>query len=92
MAKKKLGDCVDCGRNTYELKEYYMVNDWVWMSAGMSPNGGMLCVKDLEKRLQRKLSPRDFFLCALNVLNIQKGQASALLHRRMGDVVKLLGN
>lgn len=47
MADDEIHDrfnCVDCGVNTCEANEYYMVHDHLWIAAGMKPNGGMLCI------------------------------------------------
>jgi hypothetical protein len=41
--------------------EVYMVRESVWKKAGMEPFGGCLCIGCLEKRLGRKLKPKDFF-------------------------------
>jgi hypothetical protein len=51
--------CVDCGKDVRE-GEYYMVSDELWAAAGMMPNGGMLCLFDLEERIGRWLTPADF--------------------------------
>jgi hypothetical protein len=40
--------------------EVYTVRDSVWKAAGMEPMGGCLCIGCLEKRLDRKLRPKDF--------------------------------
>jgi len=40
--------------------ELYIVKNSVWESAGMASYGGCLCVGCLEKRIGRKLKPRDF--------------------------------
>jgi len=40
--------------------EVYMVRDAIWKKAGMEPFGGCLCIGCLEKRLGRKLKPKDF--------------------------------
>jgi len=40
--------------------EVYTVRDAVWKAAGMEPMGGCLCIGCLEKRLGRKLKPKDF--------------------------------
>ena len=40
--------------------EVYMVRQKVWQKAGMEPFGGCLCIGCLEKRLGRKLKPKDF--------------------------------
>jgi hypothetical protein len=40
--------------------EVYSVRNVVWERAGMEPWGGCLCVGCLEKRLGRRLKPKDF--------------------------------
>jgi len=40
--------------------EVYMVRDSVWKKAGMEDWGGCLCIGCLEKRIGRKLKPKDF--------------------------------
>lgn len=43
-----------------EDSEVYTVRDSLWERAGLAPYGGVLCVGCLEKRLGRKLKPKDF--------------------------------
>jgi hypothetical protein len=38
----------------------YTVRDLIWAKAGMEPFGGCLCIKCLEKRIGRRLKPKDF--------------------------------
>jgi len=40
--------------------EVYTVRDSVWKAAGMEPMGGCICIGCLEKRLGRRLNPKDF--------------------------------
>jgi hypothetical protein len=40
--------------------EVYTIKKAVWKAAGMQPWGGRLCIGCLEKRLRRKLRPKDF--------------------------------
>jgi len=40
--------------------EVYFVRNAIWTKAGMQPWGGCLCIGCLEKRLGRKLKPKDF--------------------------------
>lgn len=40
--------------------EVYTVRERVWQAAGMEPHGGCLCIGCLEKRLNRRLRPKDF--------------------------------
>jgi hypothetical protein len=58
--------CVDCSTNTSEIQEYYMVHDELWHSVGMEPDGGMLCIGCLEKRLGRQLEAKDFTYAPVN--------------------------
>jgi len=58
--------CVDCKVNTFEIDEYYMVHDEIWLSAGMRLNGGMLCIGCLEERLGRQLVAADFTSYPIN--------------------------
>jgi hypothetical protein len=47
-------------RNINDNYEVYTVKDTVWQKAGMDPWGGCLCIGCLEKRLGRRLKPKDF--------------------------------
>ena len=56
--------CKDCGTDTFELKEYYMVKNNLWNKYG---NGdAMLCVGCLEHRMGRQLNFRDFTNAPVN--------------------------
>jgi hypothetical protein len=56
--------CLDCGADTDQLQEEYMVQHDVWLAA--VPSGaGRLCVGCLESRLGRKLTRADFPAFAL---------------------------
>jgi hypothetical protein len=69
--------CCDCGTNTVPsgkpkpgTHEQFIVNDNVWIAAGMTPGkvdknneligGGILCVGCIENRLGRRLTVNDF--------------------------------
>jgi hypothetical protein len=56
--------CLDCAVDTVALGEYYMVRDEVWEQA--AGDDGMLCIGCLEKRLGRRLEPRDFLDIPMN--------------------------
>ena len=43
-----------------DCSEVYMVRDAVWKKAGVAPMGGCLCIACLEKRIGRRLKPKDF--------------------------------
>ena len=76
--------CVDCSVDVDYIQENYMVHDHVWQQAGMSPRGGRLCVKCIERRLKRKLTRRDFLLCPLNIEPyFHKEIASKRLRKRL---------
>ena len=49
-----------CAATFNDRCEIYTVRDPVWKTAGMEPMGGCLCVGCLEKRLGRRLRPKDF--------------------------------
>jgi hypothetical protein len=40
--------------------EVYSVRNAVWKKAGVEPMGGCLCIGCLEKRIGRRLKPKDF--------------------------------
>jgi len=40
--------------------EVYTVRDSVWKKAGMAEMGGCLCIGCLERRIGRRLKPKDF--------------------------------
>jgi hypothetical protein len=40
--------------------EVYIVRGSVWKASGMEPWGGCLCIGCLEKRIGRRLKPKDF--------------------------------
>ena len=56
--------CVDCGKNTFQTDDYYMVKQWIWEKFGVGH--GMLCIGCLEKRMGRKLTKDDLTDCPLN--------------------------
>jgi hypothetical protein len=53
-------DCFGCGRNCMDIDERYMVHNALWNAHGVE---GMLCVGCFEKRLGRRLTPKDFTEC-----------------------------
>jgi hypothetical protein len=56
----KWGDDQGIEQKIDNQSEVYHVGDTVWKAAGMEPFGGCLCMGCLEKRLGRKLKPKDF--------------------------------
>lgn len=68
-------NCWDCGVNTSDIGEYYMVLDAVWQSAVPSrgsyygaDGGVMLCIGCLESRLGRRLVSADFIDAPINYI------------------------
>lgn len=57
---KSLHECKDCGLDTKKVHEEYMVEDLLWKKAGMKPKDGCLCIGCLERRIDRRLTHRDF--------------------------------
>jgi hypothetical protein len=43
-----------------EESEVYIVRNKIWKAAGMEGYGGCLCIGCLEKRIGRRLRPKDF--------------------------------
>jgi hypothetical protein len=43
-----------------DRSEIYVVRESVWKKAGVEPMGGCLCIGCLEKRIGRRLKPKDF--------------------------------
>jgi len=72
--------CLDCGRDTYAIGEYYMLHDRVWLTANPG-DAGMLCVGCVESRLGRALSPADFADAPVNRVTWIMGQR---LRARLG--------
>lgn len=77
MPASRAGDvhCVDCGTDTHEAGETYMVRGDVWPLDAL---GGMLCVGCLEHRIGRRLVPADFTDVPLN----DSGGSARLRSRR----------
>lgn len=69
--------CVDCRIETLPtgdgFAEWYIVNDAIWESSGMSPGGGCLCIGCLEARIGRQLAAADFDDVLVNDLRISRG-------------------
>jgi hypothetical protein len=57
--------CLDCGADTVEIDEYYMLHDAIWLVANPDTDG-MLCIGCVEGRLGRRLGPSDFVNAGVN--------------------------
>jgi hypothetical protein len=66
-------ECLDCGTNTLETGEYYMLQDAVWLEANPSDRG-MLCIGCVEKRLGRTLAAGAFSQCPLNDCTVGRSE------------------
>ena len=75
-------DCLDCGVNTADAHEYYMVKDNIWLKAHPKDDG-MLCIACLETRLGRVLTCNDFTDAPVNNVNGWK-QSNLLVARLNG--------
>jgi hypothetical protein len=40
--------------------EVYIVRESIWLKSGMEPMAGCLCIGCLERRIGRRLKPKDF--------------------------------
>jgi len=58
-------ECLDCGRDTVELGEFYMLHDQVWLEANPADEG-MLCFRCVQTRLGRGLTADDFIDVPVN--------------------------
>jgi hypothetical protein len=58
-------DCRGCGADTVAIREYYMLEDAVWLEANGS-DAGMLCIGCVEERLGRRLTVADFTVAPVN--------------------------
>jgi hypothetical protein len=58
---------LDCGTDTIEAGEYYILRDDVWLSTGLKQDGGMLCIGCVESRLGRRLNRADFTSAGINM-------------------------
>lgn len=81
--RQQLFICDDCGVNTSEIHEYYMVHDDIWRSVAGDSLEGMLCIGCLEDRLGRRLTAEDFTDCILN--NAKVSLFVALKNWRFAD-------
>jgi hypothetical protein len=91
-------NCVDCGvdtcpplekRNGRSVRnsrngrwEHYMVLPEIWKAAGMGAGDGYLCIGCLEKRIRRKLKPKDFTGAPINELD--SWDTRRLVMRKLG--------
>ena len=82
-------NCLDCGVDILEIKEFYMIHDELW--AQINPQlEGLLCIGCVEKRLGRKLKPEDFPSYEANSYLILP-QSHRLKSRILGKRVKPWG-
>ena len=64
--------CMDCGIDTLESGDWYMLLDEVWLEANPA-DVGLLCLDCVGKRLGRPLTPADFAPVPINrYLNIRE--------------------
>ncbi len=63
--------------------EVYSVRSAIWKAAGMEPSGGCLCIGCLEKRLGRRLTPKDF--AKGDAFNFPRSPGTPRLKERRGD-------
>jgi len=76
--------CNDCGADVLRLREYhYKVKSELWLTVANSSE--FLCIKCLESRLGRELSPNDFTNESVNQRHF--GRKSATLVNRLSKEV-----
>ena len=79
MAAGKLDGDGGIKQTTDANSEVYAIRDRVWAETGMKSYGGCLCIGCLEKRIGRRLRPKDFQ--RNHPLNMRPG-TPRLLNRR----------
>jgi hypothetical protein len=57
--------CMDCGKDTFQSEEYFMLWYKVWRSINYKIEG-MLCLNCVEMRLGRQLASSDFNRATIN--------------------------
>lgn len=62
MRRRHPHACVDCGIRC-DGDQWCMLRDPVWAETGLAPDGGVLCLLDIERRLGRQLRFSDFRRC-----------------------------
>lgn len=75
--------CNDCPYDC--MNEYYTVHDKIWEQYGVED--GMLCVRCLEKRMGRSLTPADFPHWLINVWNYGI-KSDRLIDRLTGGMIE----
>jgi hypothetical protein len=76
--------CKDCGFDTHKGNEYYMVQNAVWREA--KGGRGLLCIQCLEKRLKRRLKPKDFTNAPINIIFPRSRRMNARMPRRAARI------
>ena len=88
--------CRDCGVDVApghrdQPSELYMVHDELWAAAGMTPDGGHLCIGCLELRLGRQLRRDDFVDALINAPSWSCGNLYRLRPRTSRLRARLFG-
>jgi len=79
MARRKKHSrqcCLDCGLDTFEAEEYYVLHDELWQRINPQIEG-MLCISCAEKRLGRKLNGADFADVPINIVHAERSPVIA---------------
>ena len=54
--------CMFCGKNTERIRENYILRDNLWWKLTSNWNAGNLCLQCIEKKIDRNLTWRDFYI------------------------------
>jgi hypothetical protein len=73
--------CKDCGCDTKEIHEYYMVTKEIWNLVNKENKAYMLCIGCLENRLGRKLDSNDFIDAPINWISESNKLSLRLIDR-----------
>jgi hypothetical protein len=86
--KDLLALCKDCEIDTFEIDEYYMVNDEIWNKIAPDDENKIdyfLCIGCIENRLGRELVQQDF---PMDIPVNSRGKHSSRLQNRINSKIK----
>lgn len=79
------GPCFDCGFDTFDGGEYYMLHDRLWEKIAPEDKGDhdfFLCIGCVENRLERELNKDDF---PMSILANSQGEHSERLQKILNN-------
>ena len=62
-------NCKCCGKSTLTNRDYYMLEDKLWLELNNGKYEGMMCMDCVESKLGRKIAIKDLAPVPLNMIN-----------------------